>query len=163
MAATVQWENSTASSASWSAVTQIRFKNANDATIDLNNPMVKPSGASLDYSFEKAMRINCTVAPSNQISNVRYFFNGTETTGINSVHLFRSSYVQPVELDATSIASYVDTASSTSYTWTSAGTFTGTGQIGNLLYLGLTVGSSSSSGLQNINSSGNVQALWDEI
>jgi len=162
MAATVQWENSTAASATWSSVTQARFKNANDATIDLNNPMVKP-GSGVDYSFEKAMRINCTVAPSNQISNVRYFFNGTETTGVDSYHKFNSSYSQPVELDVGSIAAYTNTANNTFYSWTGVTTFTGTGQIGNLLYLAITVGTTAVSGLQNTNSSGNVQAVWDEI
>lgn len=162
MAATVVWENSTAGAASWSTVTQIRFKNANDATIDLNNPMVKPP-SSVDYSFEKALRINATAAPSNQISNVRYYFNGSETTGIDSYHKFASSYTQPVEVDGTSILTYTNTANSTYYSWTGSGTFTGTGQIGQLLYLCITVGTSVSSGLQNINSSGNVQAVWDEI
>lgn len=161
MAATVVWENSTAASATWNVVTQIRFKNANDATIDLNNPMVKPT-SGVDYSFEKAMRINCTVAPSNQISNVRYYFNGNETTGIDSYHKFTASYTQPVEVDGTSIAGYTNTANSTYYTWTGAGTFTGTGQIGQLLYLCITVGTGASSGLQATNS-GNLQAVWDEI
>jgi len=162
MAATVQWENSTAASATWASVTQIRFKNANDANIDLNNPMVKP-GAGVDYSFEKAMRANCTVAPSNQISNVRYFFNGSETTGIDSYHKFTASYTQPVELDAGSIAGYVNTANSTYYAWAGVTTFTGTGQIGDLVYFGITVGTSASSGLNNTTSAGNVQLVWDEI
>ena len=156
MAATVQWENSTAASATWSAVTQVRFKNANDANIDLNNPMVKP-GVGFDYSFEKAMRLNCTIAPSNQITNVRFFVNGTQTTGLNTFHKFTASYTQPVELDGTSIAAYVDSADNTYYVLT-AGPFTGTGQIGNLIYLGMTVGTTASSGLQNMTSSGNYQA-----
>lgn len=37
----------------------IRFKNADNATVDTGNPMVKP-GAGTDYSFEKWLRLNVT-------------------------------------------------------------------------------------------------------
>ena len=47
----------------------IRFKNADNSTVDTSNPMVKP-GAGTDYSFEKWLRFNVSGGTYTEISNI---------------------------------------------------------------------------------------------
>ena len=109
----------------------IRFKNADNATVDNNNPMVIP-GAGSDFSFEKWLRLNVTVAPSVQISNAKFYTDGANGLGTG------------VLLWAKAVAAYdtpAEPANSTgftnAFTFTSgaplslgAGPFTGTGEKG---------------------------------
>ena len=54
----------------------LRFKRADNATIDSNNPCtIPPSGTS--YSRWKQIYLYCSVAPSSQINNVRFYTDGT--------------------------------------------------------------------------------------
>ncbi len=53
----------------------IRFKRADDATIDANNPMPIPA-AGINYSRWKQIYLYCATAPSTQIDNVKFYTDG---------------------------------------------------------------------------------------
>ena len=163
MPATVIWEISTAASATYSTVTQIRFKKANNNTIDLNNPLVKPTAGN-DYSFEKCLRVNVTVAPSNQLSSGALYVNGTIPTGVEMAYKWRAlaSYAQPVQIDATIWATYSALAATTSYAWQNYGTPTGTGAPGDNVLLGVRIGTTVSAGVLTAPST-NFQHTYNEI
>ena len=76
----------------------IRFKNADNATVDNNNPMVIP-GAGSDYSYEKYIRLQISAGTFTEISNLRAYTDGANGfgTGITVFHEIQGSYVQPVE------------------------------------------------------------------
>lgn len=116
----------------------VRFKNADDATVDLVNPLVKPGGGSFDRSFEKYLRIQVSVAPAGNITNPVVYMTGSAETG--QTLYFKTTnpgtYTQPAEATA-------DTGYTDAFTYTSgspkdmdvanAGPFTGTGDKGDYL------------------------------
>jgi len=60
----------------------IRFKQADDATIDSNNPIPIP-GAGSEYSRWKQVYLYCATAPSTQVDNVKLYTDGGDFgTGI---------------------------------------------------------------------------------
>jgi hypothetical protein len=118
----------------------IRFKNADDANVDLNNPLVKPSSGQFDRSFEKWLRMNISVAPAGQITAPKVYMTGSAETG-QTLYMRTTNpgaYTQPAE--AASDAGYTD-----AFTFTSgspkamdvanAGPFTGTGDKGDYLVM----------------------------
>ena len=54
---------------------RLKFKTADDATIDNNNPISVPD-AGTNYSYWKQIYLKCTVAPSTQIDNVKWYTDG---------------------------------------------------------------------------------------
>lgn len=54
----------------------IRFKTADDATIDTNNPIQKPS-AGTKYSYWKHMYLKCATAPSTKCDNIKFYTDGS--------------------------------------------------------------------------------------
>lgn len=139
----------------------IRMKKADNSTVDLLNPLVKPTSGS-DWSFEKWLRLNVTGGTYTQISNLRAFTDGSSGlgTGINLWAKAVSSYATPAA--ATSSAGYAN-----AFTYTSgaplslgAGPYTGTGEKGDHLVLALEVTSAASGGLTP---SETITAQWDEI
>ncbi len=78
MAATVQILEKNGAGASTTDKTSgtIRFKNADDATVDLNNPMVVPTSGT-DYSFEKWIRFNVSGGTYSQITNIKAYSDGS--------------------------------------------------------------------------------------
>ena len=142
MAATVQIHEFNGTSGSESGTNKtsstIRFKKADNATVDLNNPLVKPSSGQVDRSFEKYLRANVTVAPSGNISNPVAYMSGSAETG--QTIFFKTtnpgSYATPAQASA-------DTGYTSAFTYTSgspkdmdavnAGPFTGTGVKGDFL------------------------------
>ena len=122
----------------------IRFKNADNATVDLINPLVKP-GAGVDYSFEKWLRMNVSVAPAGNITNPKFYMSGAAETG-QSLYISTTNpgaYATPAE--ATATTGYTD-----AFTYTSgspkaldvanAGPYTGTGDIADYIKMMMTVG-----------------------
>jgi hypothetical protein len=156
MAATLTWENSTAATATWGAVTKLRFKAANDNTDDSINPLVRPT-SGVNRSFEKACRINVTVAPSSQLSNLRVKLNLAMDTGLTMYYGFTATYTQPVGTDST-VATTTLTTSEVS--WTNSGTKTGTGQWGDLFYTQIDVATNAAGGEITDNQ---FVAVYDEI
>ena len=79
MAATVQIreKNGTAGTPTQKDGGTVRFKNADNATVDLNNPLIVPT-TNREYSYEKWLRffIGAT-GPSSQITNVEFYTDGS--------------------------------------------------------------------------------------
>jgi hypothetical protein len=77
----------------------VRFKNADNATVDLNNPLLVP-GANFDSSFQKWLRLRIDGGSFTQISNLRAYTDGVNTFG-TGVMLYAigvgPTYVQPDE------------------------------------------------------------------
>ena len=126
----------------------VRFKTADNATVDLVNPIVVPP-SGFAYSFEKVLRTNVTVAPSQNISNIGAYSDGANGSG-TGVELYAkavASYTQPVQ--PSSITGWTDffTYTSGSPLSLGAGPFTGTGEKGDHAYLMCRVGSTASPGL----------------
>ncbi len=55
----------------------VRFKNANNSTVDLVNPLVVPASAAFEVSFEKWLRLQITDAGGfTQIDNLEAYTDG---------------------------------------------------------------------------------------
>lgn len=139
----------------------VRFKNADNSTVDLNNPMVKPPSGS-DWSFEKWLRMLITGGSYTQITNARAYTDGSSGlgTGINLWAKAVASYATPAE--GTSSSGYANAFTYTSGSPLSlgAGPFTGTGEKGDHLVMLCEVTSSASGGLTP---SETLTLAWDEI
>ena len=58
----------------------VRFKLADNATVDLNNPLTIPSSGSYKTkSYSKHIRLYCATAPDTQIDNLRMYTDGTNS------------------------------------------------------------------------------------
>lgn len=76
----------------------VRFKNANDANVDLNDPLIVP-GSGQEYSYEKWLRLQITDAGGfTQIDNLRAYSDGTNNfgTGIKAWYATDGSFQTPV-------------------------------------------------------------------
>lgn len=126
----------------------IRFKNADNATVDTNNRMVVP-GSGSDYSYEKWLRLQVDVAAAVDIQNIKFYTDGNNGfgTGISLWAKAVSSYATPAE--GTSTSGYADAFSYTAAAPLSlgAGPFTGTGEKGDHAVLLLKVDSTAAPGL----------------
>ena len=54
----------------------VRFKLADDQTIDSNNPITIPSGNHSNHSYHKKLRMYCATAPGTQIDNLLMYSDG---------------------------------------------------------------------------------------
>ena len=55
----------------------VRFKNANNAAVDLADPMVVPAAGTVDHSFEKWLRLQITDEGGfTQIDNLQAYSDG---------------------------------------------------------------------------------------
>jgi hypothetical protein len=139
----------------------IRFKNADNSTVDLVNPMVKP-GAGSDWSFQKWLRMNVTGGTYSQITNVKAYSDGSSGlgAGINVWAKAVASYATPAEETASTGYANFFTYTSGSALSLGAGPFTGTGEKGDHLVMAAEVTSSASGGLTP---SETLTLAWDEI
>ena len=139
----------------------IRFKNADNATVDLNNPMVKPPSGS-DWSFEKWLRFNVSGGSYSQITNIVAYMDGANGlgTGISLWAKAVTSYATPAE--GTSSTGYTNAFSYTSGSPLSlgAGPYTSTGEKGDHLVMLAEVQDTASGGLTP---SETLTLAWDEI
>ncbi|UCC92563.1 MAG: hypothetical protein JSW25_07815 [Thermoplasmata archaeon] len=56
----------------------VRFKNADNATVDLNNPLIVPT-SNREYSYEKWLRFYIgATGPSSQITNLEFYMDGSK-------------------------------------------------------------------------------------
>lgn len=162
MAATVQIveKNGAGGTATDKTSGTIRHKNADNATVDLVNPMVKPLSGS-DWSFEKWIRFNVDSGTYTEITNIRAYTDGTNSwTGVNLWWKAVASYSTPAE--GTSSTGYTNAFSYTSGSplTLGAGPFTGTGQKGDHLVSLMEVTTSAVGGVL----SGETMTIaWDEI
>lgn len=138
------------STGTWGDVTTAQMKAADNDTADTSNPLVKPTSGT-NYSYEKAFRVNVTVAPDNSLTNLRFHrSSGSPSTGITDYYGEQSQstgYTAPVGTLST-IATTAMPTSATVLT-NNNGTFTTTGQYGPFIYVQWRIGTSASSGTQN--------------
>ena len=139
----------------------VRFKNADDSTVDLVNPMVKPTSGT-DYSFEKWLRFKVTGGSYSQITNVKAYSDGANGmgTGVGLYAKAVTTFATPAE--ATATTGYTDffTYTSGSALTLGAGPFTSTGLKGDHLVMICTVASTASGG---ITPSETLTISYDEI
>lgn len=139
----------------------IRFKNADNATVDLNNPMVKP-GAGSDFSFEKWLRMNVTGGTYSQITNVKVYSDGGNGLGTGVLLWAKAVTAYSTPAEATSTAGYTNffTYTSGSALTLGAGPYTSTGEKADHCVMMCEVQSTASGGLT---SSETLTLAWDEI
>ena len=149
MVATVQIgeKNGTAGTFTDKTSGTIRMKNADNATVDINNPFVVPT-AGYDYSYEKWTRLKVTVAPDTNISNLKFYTDGANGfgTGVEAYAKAVTTYAAPAE--ATATAGYTNAFTYTSGSALDLGTaaVTGTGEKGDHSVLMMRVGTNASQG-----------------
>lgn len=81
--------------------TEIRFKRADNDTVDALNPVPIPVSGT-NYSQRKHTKLRAVTAPANQITNLRFFSSGTALgTGITHLVAAASSYTQASSGDET--------------------------------------------------------------
>lgn len=163
MAATVQLieKNGAGGTATDKTGGTVRFKNADNSTVDLLNPMVKP-GAGSDWSFEKWLRMNVTGGTYTQITNVKVYSDGSSGlgTGINVWAKAVASYATPAEGTASTGYANLFTYTSGAALSLGAGPFTSTGEKGDHAVLLCEVTSAAAGGLTP---SETLTLAWDEI
>jgi hypothetical protein len=140
----------------------VRFKNADNATVDLVDPLVVPASPGFDYSFEKWLRLNVTGGTYSQITDIRAYSDGANGmgTGVQVYAKAEASYATPAE--ATGTAGYADLFGYTvgSALALGAGPFTSTGEKGSHLVMFARVAETASGGLTP---SETLTIAWDEI
>lgn len=139
----------------------IRFKNADDAAVNLSNPMVKPTSGT-DFSFEKWLRMNVIGGSYSQITDIKAYMDGGNGLG-TGVALWAkavASFATPAQ--ATATTGYADAFSYTSGAPLAlgAGPYTSTGEKGDHLVMMLTVDNTASGG---VTPSETLTIAWDEI
>lgn len=78
----------------------VRFKNANDFTVDTNNPLVIPAAGEGDWSYEVWLRLKITgTPPSDNISNIKAYLGAIPTnyTGLEIWARSASAFSAPAE------------------------------------------------------------------
>lgn len=138
----------------------VRFKNADNSTVDLLNPMVKP-GAGSDWSFEKWLRLNFA-GSYTQATNLRCYSDGSSGlgAGINVWAKAVATYATPAEGTASTGYANLFTYTSGAPLSLGAGPVTGVGEKGDHLVMLCEVTSSAAGGLTP---SETITFAWDEI
>lgn len=139
----------------------VRFKNADNATVDTANPMVKPASGT-DYSFEKWLRFNVSAGTYTEITNIKAYTDGANGLGAG-VGLFAKAvpaYATPTEGTATTGYTNAFTYTSAAPLTLGAGPFTATGEKGDHLVMLLTVDSTAPGGVTPAET---LTFSWDEI
>lgn len=177
MAATViinEW-NSTASQTDKTSGT-VRFKNANNSTVDSGNPLVIPTGANREYSYEKWLRLQITgTPPSEKIDALEFYTDGGNGFGsgvelwaeVESSGVFRTPVV-PDESNSPPQAGSASLTMTSAFAYTAGGTLSlGAGSysassthIGNFVVLVMEVTAGAS---QGVLTSETVTFEYDEI
>lgn len=139
----------------------IRFKKADNATVDLLNPMVKPASGS-DWSFQKWLRLLVTGGAYTQISTIRAYTDGVSGFGAGIALWAKAVAAYATPALETSSATYANAFGYTSVAPLSlgAGPYTGTGEIGNHLVMAMEVQNTAAGG---ITSNETLSIGWDEI
>jgi len=99
MAATVrvtEWNGSGGTKTDKTSGT-VRFKNADNATVDLNDPLIKPT-SDTEYSYEKWLRLDAA-GEYTQIDNLRAYMDGANGfgTGIKLWYAIIGAFTAPAK------------------------------------------------------------------
>lgn len=163
MAASVQIGEKNGAGATFTDKTSgtIRFKNADDATVDTNNPMVVPNSGT-DYSFEKWLRFKVASGTYTEITNIRAYMDGANGfgTGVSLYAKPVTSYATPAEAASTSGYTNAFTYTSGSPLTLGAGPYTSTGEKGDHLVMMMAVADTASGGMLPGET---LTVAWDEI
>jgi hypothetical protein len=137
----------------------IRFKQADNDTVDANNPVPVPA-AGTNYSFIKNFRFHAVTTPSNTINNLAFYTDGSNGYGTGVALNVKTSatYVDPVANGTTALTGTTD-----AFTYTSGSplAITGsvsnptTGAFGNFVVAQIAVGTTASQG-----TSGSESLTW---
>jgi hypothetical protein len=78
----------------------IRFKNADNATVDTNDPLVVPASGSpslFEYSYEKWIKLEITGGTYTQVDNIQAYSDGSNGagTGVNIWYAIGTQFVAP--------------------------------------------------------------------
>lgn len=126
----------------------VRFKNADNATVDSANPMVIPSGGGTDYSFTKYLALKASTAPSVSITNPKCYTDGAKAweAGVNLHAKATNAYATNIEITVTT--GYADAFTYTSATALTLGTatYTASGIVGDFAVFVLSVVSGTTQG-----------------
>lgn len=138
----------------------VRFKNADNATVDLNDPMVIPT-AGTDISYEKILRLNAT-GTFTSISNYKFYTDGANGlgTGVDVLYKKEGAYGTPIEPGGTTGFATIFTATSGTPVTLGTPAVTAVGDFGDFLTMILTVGSTAS---QGTTAQETLTFAWDEI
>lgn len=138
----------------------VRFKNADNSTVNTSNPMVIPAAGS-DWSYEKWLRANIA-GTYTEITNVKAYMDGANGfgTGVSLWAKAVTAYSTPAE--GTSSSGYTDAFSYTSGSplTLGAGPYTGTGEKADHLVLLMQVASTAGNGMLTGET---LTIAWDEI
>lgn len=124
----------------------VRFKNADNATVDTADRLIIPSSLQ-EYSFRKVLRLNISVVPAVDISNLKAYTDGANGfgTGVKAWYATTGTYTQgtvPTETNdppqfpgATPMVDLFGATSAAPIDMDAinAGPFTGTGDMGDYL------------------------------
>lgn len=175
MAATViiQEYNGASGTATDKTSGTIRFKNADNATVDTNDPLIIPSSGQ-EYSYEKwvGLRITST-APTDVINNLQVYTDGANGMGsgitvyANSSTTFRTPAI-PDQSNATPLGGSASETMVDAFSYTANGALSlGSGNysgsstnIGNYAVLVCKVGTSASPGASSTET---ITFSYDEI
>ena len=134
----------------------VRFKSADNSTVDTSNPLVVPA-AGTEYSYTKQLRVYMEVAPSSSVSNLKWYSDGSNSfgTGIGVVAANKGvTWIANVETEATETADLFSYASGTPLDGdgTDAGPFIPSDDdsyIGDLILLQMSIASSATNGIKS--------------
>lgn len=90
--------------------TTIRYKQADSAVQDTNNPLAMPT-SGLTFSWRKSTKINVFTTPVTSIVNLRWFMSQTPTAGISFYARTQTTgtYIQANSNDQSGIVGFTDT------------------------------------------------------
>ena len=139
----------------------VRFKNADDATVDTNDPMVIPTSGT-DYSYEKWLRFNVDSGTYTSISNITMYSDGGNGlgTGVGVYAKTAAAYATPAQATSTTGYTSVFSYTSGSPLTVGSGTYTSTGDKGNYVVMMMTVADTAAAG---VTSNETITWAWDEI
>jgi hypothetical protein len=139
----------------------IRFKNADDATVDTNDPMVVPPSGT-DYSYEKWVAFKVASGTYTQITNIVAYSDGSNGMGTGVAVWAKAVTTFATPAEATATAGYSDLFGYTSGSPLALGSgpYTSTGEKGDHLVMMMAVADTASGG---VTSSETLTMAWDEI
>lgn len=145
----------------------VRFKAANNTTVDTNDPLVVP-GAGSDYSYTKLLRLYMEAPPASSISNIRWYTDGANgfgtgiTVTIKNLGVTYAAQFDTLQSGGTDIFTYTS-GSPLNGDGTDAGPFVpgdDNTHIGDLLEAQMAVASTASNGVLTAET---LTAAWDEV
>lgn len=126
----------------------VRFKSADENTVDTNNRLTIPA-AGTDYSYTKQLRFYVSVAPDTDLQNLEAYSDGANGfgTGVGVQYDVNGTFQTQVDTDISGTDLFTsDSGSPIDMDSVNTGPHTGTGYQGDLLRLQMTVASTASPG-----------------